>query len=997
MKLRQLGAFALVIVALPASAQQVGAIFGKVTAKNGKALAGIHVDVTGNVLPQGRRVVTSETGEYRLPFLPPGEYDLVFTHPTRATEKRKASVSLQQTTTINIVMNEAAVQSTVVEVVGQATQVDASSAELKTFIGADVLSAMPVGQGYRDIIKLIPGVALTSQGTRDPNAGGSGQDNVHLMDGVNINLPMYGSIGLGSGTASYDIDQVAVTKGGASATDFNRSAGFTMNTISKSGTNTYAGELSYIAVPSSMVARRPAGSTQAFETNSTYAIASVGGPIVKERLFFFASFYSPKDTRKNGSNLYGPVPEFSTNHTEYFGKLTYSPLSNLLLHVSHRRSKHTENNTSIGSFSPPSVADGGDSNTYITTFEASWSVTPNNFLNFKYTNFALYTQDHPNTFSNARPALDGSSVLDVNNLDTQGNLSLPTVAQAGSNATLIALINRYGYPGVNAPAGTATTAAGFVGGGSVGSFASINTDNFFRKNYQLAWDGTYGSTVTHDLHVGFQYWKEMEDLYRISNGWGSIATNPTNVKIPTTAISGVGLVYAYVASPYQQGLGHAPQIHSEYVSQNFEVNDKIRWEKFTFNVGVLVSNDKLYGMGIRSDSSTAGGYALAPGAKYLEHEIKWADTLQPRLGVTWNYNKEDTIYANFARYVPSTSSLPRASSWARNLVGTINVYFDATGHMIGQGADAVSQGKLYQDGIKPRHTDEFMVGTTRDFGHGLTSRLYARYRKSINFWEDTPNNSRVVYNAPSDVPHTLYIPDLATKLSNLGANGGPMNGNTSAVIAQLDGAFTKFYEVSSETEWTSGPFFASFAYTWSHYYGNFDQDNSTNGSANDANVFVGSSNIADSAGTQVWDNKYGNLAGDQRHKIKLFGSYNFPWNGKLGIYGVYQTGQHWQRTDYKVYQALITATGSSSTSDTARYAEPAGSRVNPTHYQMDISYTQTFWQQKRMGVSATVDLFNVFNRQTVTSYNQSANGGAFGYAQTYMLPRRTQLGVKFWF
>ena len=995
MKLRHLGAFALVIVALPASAQQVGSIFGKVTAKNGKALAGIHVDVTGNVLPQGRRVVTSELGEYRLPFLPPGEYNLTFTHPTRTTEKRKVSVALQQTTTLNVSMNEAAVQSTVVEVVGQASMVDASSAELKTLINSDALTALPVGQSYRDMIKLIPGVAYTSQAVRDPSAGGSGQDNIHLMDGVNVNLPMYGT--LAAGPAAFDIDQVAVTKGGASATDFNRSAGFTMNSISKSGTNTFAGELSYIHVPSSTVAKRPPESPVKFETDSKYLVANVGGPIVKERLFFFASFYSPRDKRVNGANLYGPTPEYSTTRNEYFGKLTYSPLSNLLIHGSYRRYKLTENNGSIGTASPGSMAVGSEGTTSITTLEASWSVTPNNYLNFKFTNFANYNVDHPNTYSTATAALDGSAVLDVNNLETQGSLTVPTVVQAGTNASLIALINRYGYPVANAVPGTIPTAAGFVGGGSVGANSTITTDNFFRKNYQLMWDGTYGSAVTHDLHVGYQYWKESEDLFRISNGWGSISTNWNNQKIPTSATGSVGTVYTYATAIYQQGLGHAPQIHSEYQSQNFEVNDRIRWDKFTFNVGILVSNDKLYGMGLRSDSSTASGYVLDANNKYLEHEIKWSDTLQPRLGVTWNYHKEDTIYANYARYVPSTSSLPRASSWARNLAGTINLYFDATGHIIGQGADAVSQGKLYQDGIKPRHTDEFMIGTTRDFGHGLTARLYARYRKSVNFWEDTPNNSRVVYNAPDSVSHTLYIPDLATKLSNLGANGAAMNGNTSAVIAQLDGAFTKFYEVSTETEWHQGDAFASLSYTWSHYYGNFDQDSTAAGSANDANLFVGSSNIADSAGTQIWDNKYGNLAGDQRHKVKLYGSYSFPWNGKFGVFAVYQTGQHWQACSFKPYQALITATGSTSTSDTARYAESAGSRVNPTHFQMDLSYTQTFWQRKNMGLSATLDLFNIFNKQTATAYNPSVNSTTFGVPQTFMAPRRIQYGVRFWF
>ena len=47
------------------------------------------------------------------------------------------------------------------------------------------------------------------------------------------------------------------------------------------------------------------------------------------------------------------------------------------------------------------------------------------------------------------------------------------------------------------------------------------------------------------------------------------------------------------------------------------------------------------------------------------------------------------------------------------------------------------------------------------------------------------------------------------------------------------------------------------SYTWSHYYGTFDQDGSTGG--NDANIFIGSSFISDGVGRQMWDFKNGNL------------------------------------------------------------------------------------------------------------------------------------------
>ena len=61
------------------------------------------------------------------------------------------------------------------------------------------------------------------------------------------------------------------------------------------------------------------------------------------------------------------------------------------------------------------------------------------------------------------------------------------------------------------------------------------------------------------------------------------------------------------------------------------------------------------------------------------------------------------------------------------------------------------------------------------------------------------------------------------------------------------------------------------SYTWSHYYGNFDQDNTT--TDNDANIFIGSSNIADGAGRQLWDFKDGDLRGDRPHLLKVYGYY----------------------------------------------------------------------------------------------------------------------------
>ena len=66
-----------------------------------------------------------------------------------------------------------------------------------------------------------------------------------------------------------------------------------------------------------------------------------------------------------------------------------------------------------------------------------------------------------------------------------------------------------------------------------------------------------------------------------------------------------------------------PTIHSEYHSQSIELNDTIRWNNWTFNVGVLASNDTLYGQGLAKADNVAG-FVTSPGTKYKMHESRSA-------------------------------------------------------------------------------------------------------------------------------------------------------------------------------------------------------------------------------------------------------------------------------------------------------------------------------------------------------------------------------------
>ena len=90
------------------------------------------------------------------------------------------------------------------------------------------------------------------------------------------------------------------------------------------------------------------------------------------------------------------------------------------------------------------------------------------------------------------------------------------------------------------------------------------------------------------------------------------------------------------------------------------------------------------------------------------------------------------------------------------------------------------------------------------------------------------------------------------------------------------------------------------------------------------NTFIGSSNIGDGAGRQLWDNKNGTLHGDRPHLLKIYGARQLPWNASVGFFFVAQSGQPWEIQSFEPYRSLTT-----STSDSNRFAEPAGSRRSP--------------------------------------------------------------------
>ena len=289
---------------------------------------------------------------------------------------------------------------------------------------------------------------------------------------------------------------------------------------------------------------------------------------------------------------------------------------------------------------------------------------------------------------------------------------------------------------------------------------------------------------------------------------------------------------------------------------------------------------------------------------------------------------------------------------------------------MGFAPNASSSGKLFQDGIKPPQIQEYLIGTSQQITQHWSGRVYGRYRHGFNFMEDTNNTARADFLAPAGIPTTPYIPNLGS-VATPGTLRNAIGSGSTYVIANLDGAFTKYYEATMETEWHGDKLNVTGSYTWSHYYGNFDQDDSSFSFANDAAVFIGSSNIGDGAGRQLWNFKYGDLRGDRRNVVKLFGSYDLPWSASAGAYFLFQSGQPYQLESNLPYRVL-----GGNTSDTNRYVEPAGTRRSPSYREVDLNYTQRFPVSHGMNLQLKLDVFNLFDNQA--GYNYETRIGTLG-------------------
>ena len=279
-----------------------GGLTGVITDQSGALLPSAGVEIKDNRKGDVQSTRTDRQGVYRFFFLAPSNYTLTVMHDGFRKERRAVDVLLGPPATVNITL-EIAKASSEITVTGEAPLIQAENGDVSATMNQKQISEVPnPGNDLTYIVQTAPGVVMNtdSQSTGGiqngaPNfsiLGMPGSSYHFTMDGMNItensqNFVMGGSLGLTLG--QNQIQEAAVIITGYSG-QFGEAAGGNINYVTRSGSNEFHGNAQYYwngrALNANDWFSNALGSPRPFSIANQWA-SSVGGPIRKDKLFFF--------------------------------------------------------------------------------------------------------------------------------------------------------------------------------------------------------------------------------------------------------------------------------------------------------------------------------------------------------------------------------------------------------------------------------------------------------------------------------------------------------------------------------------------------------------------------------------------------------------------------------------------------------------------------------------------------------------------------------------
>jgi outer membrane receptor protein involved in Fe transport len=344
-----LATLAFALLSPLAFAQTSGSVSGSVSDATGAVVPGVTVEISGAALQGVRTAVTDHQGRYRFLNIPAGDgYKVMATlSGFQTTTTERLHVFLGQEATVNVQIKAALMEA--ITVLGESPLVDVTKTVTGVNVTASQFDTLPTARNFQQLTTLAPGVTL-EMGDHDtrfatsPNVGASSApENNYIIDGLSATDPRFGTSGTNL-TMNFVQEVQVIT--GAYGAEYGRSTGGVFNVVTKSGGNDFHGDVfSYYRnkgfSPDNVVRRRNKETTQYFNGDTNLDLGlSLGGPILKDKLWFFAAVDPTRRTTYIGGSVSGGVTapsageKYSTDTNIYAGKLTYTPTLNHTLVLS---------------------------------------------------------------------------------------------------------------------------------------------------------------------------------------------------------------------------------------------------------------------------------------------------------------------------------------------------------------------------------------------------------------------------------------------------------------------------------------------------------------------------------------------------------------------------------------------------------------------------------------------------------------------------------------
>lgn len=327
----------LALHASPAFGQtSAGAILGTVSDVSKALIPGVVITANNQGTNQTRQVISNETGNYRVEPLPAGVYTITAELPGFRKEARTdVKVDVDARVRLDFVLEVGAVTDTV-EVTGSAPIVETDTSRVGQVVDQRKIEDLPLnGRNFSSLAYITPGAFAPRPGSHLGFRGGfvavglEEKTNQFLLDGINNNGGMTMELAAFPNVEAIAEFKIQTQNYGA---EYGRYAGAQVDAITKSGTNEFHGSLFGFARLGSLDARSffdpyPLSKADRSEFHRKQYGGVLGGPIIRNRLFFFVGFQGQRQLQNQRTAPTVPFPEYWSGDLSRLNKAIRDPLT----------------------------------------------------------------------------------------------------------------------------------------------------------------------------------------------------------------------------------------------------------------------------------------------------------------------------------------------------------------------------------------------------------------------------------------------------------------------------------------------------------------------------------------------------------------------------------------------------------------------------------------------------------------------------------------------